>query len=226
MKKFYILLVVLFIAGCKADMGMTINTDQLTEKNHTLQEALLLIEIPSCNDFEDSRTESRSLINAKKEVLFTFGNSKYIQCYNKKLKSFAEFTVPVSVGKISDTNKNLQQSEIYVFSSDTTFLSVFLTDGLRSKIKNAKENPLISNLKLDLSFNIVVGDKEIGELYVLPSYGSSSLKPMGGLTKVTNLKDGKGNPKIKLSDVASDALLETGIVSVIVHRKFLEDLLQ
>lgn len=226
MRSVFVFLFALFMIGCKADMGITVNTDQLTETNHVLQEALLLIEIPACNDFEDSRKESKILMSTKKEVLFAFDNSKYVQCYNKKLKSFVEFTVPVSVGKISENDYNLQQSEIYVFSSDTTLLSVFLTDGLRAKIKNAKENPLISNLKFDLFFNIIVGEKEIGELYVFPAYGSSNHNPMSGLTKVTNLKDGRGNPKIKLSDVASDALFEEGVVPVIVYRKFLEDLLQ
>ncbi len=60
------------------------------------------IEVSSCNDYEDSRKESKNLIELKQKVPTIFKNAEYVECYRKKFDSYAHFTIPVAVqGEIS-----------------------------------------------------------------------------------------------------------------------------
>lgn len=57
------------LVGCKVDLETKINTDNLLSSEQNIVKGDINFEVSSCNDFEDSRKESKSLIELKIKFL-------------------------------------------------------------------------------------------------------------------------------------------------------------
>ncbi len=67
MKKIFMVAVISsLLVGCKVDLETKINTDNLLSSEQSIVKGDINFEVSSCNDFEDSRKESKSLIELKK----------------------------------------------------------------------------------------------------------------------------------------------------------------
>ena len=72
-----VLIAVSMLAGCKVDVETTVNTDDLVSHEHKLVTGNINVEVPACNDFEDSRKESKSLIRIKEQMPAVFSGAYY-----------------------------------------------------------------------------------------------------------------------------------------------------
>ncbi len=87
----------LLLAGCKVEMEIPIAFSDLETKEVLTKSLFVLVEVPTCKDYEDTRNESKSLIDLKEKVAAHFPIAKYSQCFSKKMNSFAEYKLPFSI---------------------------------------------------------------------------------------------------------------------------------
>ncbi|MCA6954836.1 DUF7424 family protein [Pectobacterium polaris] len=130
----------LLLSGCKTDLIVPVNLSQLQSKNSSSQNAEINVEVPSCQSYEDSRLESSSLRDAKSEIALILPKSKYIECYKKKMESFARFEMPVSLIAASKDDK-LSQDDFYILSQKDigVELAVRVPEKVKSEIEKSKK---------------------------------------------------------------------------------------
>lgn len=213
---------VFVLSGCKVDVETKVNTDDLLSTEHKLVQGSINVEVPSCNDFEDSRKESKSLIEIKQKLPTVFKNIEFKECYKQKFNSYASFSVPVGVGYFDDNPKAVD-AEIYVFANKITYAGIVLMGDTATKLANAKKS---SPGELNLAMTLVLekGKQPIPNIAALGVYmtgieSKNSPMTLGGI-KI----EGK-EIKLRLSDV-SNSMIENGkITSVVVKAEYLEGLL-
>ena len=103
MKKFKLLIISVLLTflftGCDSVVFTQVKMSELLNNEEKTLNGLISIEIPSCNDYEDSRLPSKGLVNMQTNIPLILPDAKYKECYTKKFKSYADFTVPIKLSK-------------------------------------------------------------------------------------------------------------------------------
>lgn len=218
MKKLLVLLVAsIALVGCDVDVKTNITTDDLLSNDRKIVNGQMSVEVMSCRDFRDSRNESRSLEQARTQIKKMVEGSEFVECYDKNMKSFAIFNIPVVTGSGSSDGESVS-GDIYLLSSDQIFLSVALSPRLVEKIKREESDPFSMNTKVDLNMTIVIeaGAKPISNVLwqsVYLSDSESNPKQSPQIVKGTPRK-ATGKIVVTLSDVAVDQIKNGEIAHV------------
>lgn len=211
MKKTILLsMLALIIAGCKADVGTAITTDDLTGAGQKEMISNVLVEVVSCTDYQDSRNESRSLIEAKSQIGRVLRNSEYVECYDKKMKSYASFDVPVAVGSGRD-GLEFMDSDIYILNRDDIYLAVMLNPNLIERIeREEKASFMPRKIDLNMSISLSAKEKPIPKIAWQGVYLSDNENDAKKQPVMLEILDGEGVEKmiITLSDVANSTLMK------------------
>ncbi|EJF8031392.1 hypothetical protein M9M37_001855 [Escherichia coli] len=156
-RKYLPICIALVLTGCKVELTTIVNMDDVLSREHKEVTADLNFEVAACNDYEDSRKESQSLTQVKEQIPDIFDGAKYVECYNKKLNSYAHFRVPVDVGAIYENmvlaNPN---ADIFVTSKidDGNIAVLALSDKVRAKLDKAKKSAA-TDFDFDISVTII-----------------------------------------------------------------------
>ena len=198
----------LALFACKTDIEKTVNLTDVTDQKMHLENADLNVEISSCSNYEDSRQPSDSLLKVQNRVPQIFPAAKYQQCFKKKFKSYASFTLPVVVGNsdlgVAEGLKKGDGSGIGILSSTKEDKNLFV---MTSKEFSKKIQRLVKKeMKYtDFDFNVILTVKnntgEEQSFNIENAYFDGKPTPK----HIVNLENG-GSYKIKLSNVASDYL--------------------
>ena len=129
-----ILLASILFLGCKAPVEIGFNYSDLINVNPRTLLGDLYVEIPSCNDYSDSRLPSTSVIEAQRDIPYIFNGAEYVECFSKDFTSLVHFKIPVAVVKEND-DKIASGSMVYLISNDNVILSL----GIPKKIKENLE---------------------------------------------------------------------------------------
>lgn len=217
MKRKILLFISIFILfGCKVDVSADVNISDLFNNQHKMVAADINFEVPSCNDFDDSRNDSKSLIELKNTMPSIFRDSKFVECYKSKFDSFAHFKIPVSVGS-ADSPEKINDTDIILSSSkeNKVIASIYLNDGLIKRIKQYEKK---SRTKLDFNISITL-HKDIKEP-LLAKQLSVFVTTVDGETRPVIASDinwASTNPiKFTLSDVAKASLFQNGAYPFLV----------
>lgn len=210
-------LLALALAGCKTDVKTSITTDQLSSSNHSVVDGNILVQVLSCSSYEDSRLESRSLIEAKAKVASILADSEYIECYDKQMKSYASFKIPVGVGAVgSDGNLSLD-NDVFIFSSDDITLGVVLNPNLLQRMKKIESSsPFSQKIDLNMTVTLNAGEKPIPTTVwqgVYLSDNEDNIKQKPAMMTVRE-SDGLKKVVVTLSDVASSTLMNGDIAII------------
>lgn len=145
---------VIALAGCKTDLIINADTSKLNSDDPINTTANLNVEVASCQDYEDSRLESKSLIEAKSEINRIIPKSEYKECYKKKFDSFAIFKIPVIIGGVKK-GQQYDEGTFYVGAQPENKSQLFLIvpKEIKSKLKSSK-NELSSVGGNDLNITI------------------------------------------------------------------------
>lgn len=201
------------LAGCKVDINTEANYADIQSLEHKIISSDVYFEVSSCKNFEDSRQESDSLIRLKKTVPEVFSNAEYVECFEKRMDSYAHYKVPVGVGKFAEGAKKTD-AELYLYSHGDILVGVFMNDKLIAKIKQ-KEKEAMTSFKFNVNLKIN-GDKTPVTSYIVSSYaadGSEALYPVP-IAKYT--WDGKQPVTYTLSNVSVDSLMAQGYTPVMM----------
>ncbi|WP_368888543.1 DUF7424 family protein [Morganella morganii] len=209
-----VLIAVSLLAGCKVDVETTVNTDDLVSHEHKLVAGNINVEVPACNDFEDSRKESKSLIRIKEQMPAVFSGAEYKECYKEKFNSYASFTVPVGVGFIADDMKAVN-AEIYILSNDELYAGVMITPEAIKRLKSAKKSSP-GDLKLQMTLVLEKGNLPIPDIAAMSVFMTGTEAKNKPLIASRVGIAGK-EVRFKLSDV-SNALIESGNIAPVLYK--------
>lgn len=214
MKKiFSVMAVSLLLAGCKVDINTEANYADIQSPEHKLVTGDVYFEVSSCNDFDDSRKESDSLIKLKKAVPEVFKNANYKECFKQRMDSYAHYQIPIGVGAFSDDAKRVD-AEIYIYSNDSVLIGVSMDESLIAKIKS-KEKESTSNFKFGVNLK-VNGDNKPVTAYVVSAYAAEGSDEMFPAAIAKYTWDGKQPTTFRLSNVSVDSIIEMGSVPVMM----------
>ncbi|WP_103643551.1 DUF7424 family protein [Campylobacter concisus] len=153
MNKFLLLVLIGFLfAGCKTAVLTEVPLSTLNADNQA-RTAILNIEVPGCNSYEDSRQESKALIDLKLKIPQVFNGAQFKECYKVKMDSVASFVIPVYFGK-NVLETEIQGAELKIGKDQNNNLLVVATRGLRDKIENFQKQS-ISKFDFFVMFKVV-----------------------------------------------------------------------
>lgn len=205
-------LATVFIAGCKTTVETELSISDLLTSETKIIPSNLYVEVAACNDHEDSRKPSSSLVKAQETVPTVFAEAKYEECFRKKFDSFARFTVPVVLDKDKD-GRLASDAHINLLSNNDNLLAVAIPTKIKTNLDNAAKRGMgVSALKLN--FNIKVSN-DTGKKFpftVLASYVENKPYVFENLNVEAN-----SSFVIKLSDVSVSSALDNGSARVLVH---------
>lgn len=144
------------LAGCKTEVGTHITLSEMNDAEIRELPGVVRLEVPSCNDYNDSRKPSDSLVRAQEAVPRIFPDAEFIECYRQRMDTWAEFSIPVAVTRNTEGNYESDSTVNFLIPPDGgTALSVSVPEGLNTRLIEAgKADLMIRNL--DLSFSFVV----------------------------------------------------------------------
>ena len=218
MKKIVVLSLFAFIiAGCKTDVKTSITTDELASSEHTNVDGNILVQVLSCSSYEDSRVESRILIEAKTKVASILADSEYIECYDKQMKSYASFKIPVGVGAVGNDGSLSLNNDVFIFSSNDITLGVVLNPYLLKRMRDVEESsPFSQKIDLNMTITLNAGEKPIPTTVWQGVYLSDNENNVKQKPAMMTVREGKDLKKVvvTLSDVASSTLM-TGDIAIV-----------
>lgn len=143
-RKLILLMSLFLLSGCKTDLLVELNLSDLLSGKEKLLNSTLRVEVPSCQSYDDSSKESKSLLDAKEKVYQFIPGAVFKNCVRKKMDSFAYFDAPIYMNVMPD-DKNVAFAigrkdefgiDLYVISSKS----------IRKNVANAKKNILSFNM--------------------------------------------------------------------------------
>ncbi len=212
----------LFLTGCKVDVETKINTDDLLLTEHKVVVGNVEIEVPSCNDYQDSRLESKSLIDLKQKIPTVFKNIEYVECYKRKFNSYAQFTIPIGVGLSSDKMKPVA-ADIYLLSNDSVYLGAMLLPDAVQRLKAAKKD-MPTDLDIGMTVILQKGQQPIPNIAVLSSY-MTGIETKNSPIIIAKVAIEAKEVKFKLSDISNNILSEGKPVPILVTETYFEQVL-
>lgn len=218
MKKIFMVAVISsLLVGCKVDLETKINTDDLLSSEQKIVKGDINFEVSSCNDFEDSRKESKSLIELKNKVPTIFKDAEYVECYKQKFDSFAHFSIPVGVGKVGE-DKKIIDTDLMIISYKDILAGVNASEGLIKRIKQAEKD---SHQKMDFSISIILipGNVKIDKAVALGVTFTGSTSKNDPVL-ISGIKFDKKPLTFKLSDVSVNELMQYGLVPFLVTPEY------
>ncbi|ASG88403.1 DUF7424 family protein [Salmonella enterica] len=217
MKKYLPLCLVLALTGCKVDLSTTVDLADVLSEQHKATTADLNFEVAACNNYEDSRKESDSLIRMKAKVPTIFDGAEYVECYAQKFQSFAHFRVPVDVGALTENVKlAVPGADIFITSKkeDGLIAAVYLSDKVRKKLLDAqKSTPVDFNYNIDITINRTQEPVEavMAGAYIVDKDGKKSPVVMQALHWQKS-----NTMTFSISDVGKSQLFDKGVFELLM----------
>lgn len=197
------------LAGCKTTVNSEVAvSDLLGGQSHELP-GDLYVEVAGCNDFEDSRKPSKTLLEVQQKVPGVFPEAKFKECFTKKMSSYAHFSMPLFLDRDKD-GKLGSEKTINVLSNDTAMLALSVPVGIQKQIAKAKDGPIGSSLKLTVAMKVTNNTKEAFRF----SVGSAYIDDTPVIDHVLSAPPG-ASFIVRLSDVSVDAAVSGQDVAVL-----------
>ena len=204
---------VALLLGCRVEVKTEIAfSDLLSEGESRFIPGEILVEVAACDDFEDSRQPSDSLVEAQELIPRIFPDAEYVECYEKMFEATARFSTLIMFDR--EVNQEFDsQSHVNIFSGGKTFLMmVGMPESIRQSIQRADDDSYVS-LDYGMTITMVNDTTEEVSFSVVAAY-------VGGIPSVSgswNVAPG-GAFDLRLSDVSVDQIIEQGWARVL-HRE-------
>lgn len=155
---FVVLCSAVLVAGCKSHLTADINVSDLTSHAIKNTTATLYAEVASCSSYEDSRNPSSSLIEAQKIIPSLFANAKFESCFQQKMDSFAQFSIPLMVGSMTK-DEDFKPEVIKIFSQvdNELLLGVHMPKAIKANFEKHNKQDFQVNAITPESVFITIG---------------------------------------------------------------------
>lgn len=201
----------LMLVGCKTSIETEVSLTDLLQGPTKVIPSSIQIEVAACNDYQDSRKPSSSLVDVQKSIPDIFKDAEYVECFRQKMDSFAKFTVPVYLDKDRD-GKLASEDHLVLLSSNNTLLAVSVPEQVRVRFDNA--NKKMMGVSLDMSVAIKVTNDTGGDFRLSALSTFIDGQPVI-YQNLTVPKDAKFT--LRLSDVSVQAALAGSDARVLLN---------
>lgn len=206
-----VVLSVILLAGCKTTVETEVSvSDLLTSGTKTIP-GNLYVEVAACNDHEDSRKPSSTLIKTQEIVPTVFPEAKYEECYRQKFDSFARFIVPIVLDKDQD-GKLASENHVNIVSNKDNLLSVAVPEVIKSNLDKAKHQGPGTAFKMNVSIKVNNDSGQDFPFTVMASYVDDQPQVFSNLTAPAG-----SSFVVRLSDVSVSSALDNGSTRVLIH---------
>jgi len=156
----------LLIVGCKTTIETEVTVSDLLSSPTKQIAGALVVEVPACQDYQDSRKPSNTLIEVQKMVPTIFKDATFAECYRQQFNSFARFDLPLVLDKDKD-GKLASEEHINILSNESEMLAVAVPAQIKAGLEDAaKRGPgsalnmrmkikVVNDTGADVSFNVV-----------------------------------------------------------------------
>lgn len=190
-------------AGCKVETELEAKHSELFGEAQTEKLGTLLIEVPSCKHYEDSRKESSSLVKLKEAVQKYLPETDYKECFSQKMTSYAQFNIPYAVGgKPTDVYKNIKVLMLETNPGEPpNQVAVMVTKKFKAALKDIQKENMTSNLKPSLTINYLNDSQDTYITTPMSVWMNGTPVVIGSTEAPPN-----GSATFKLSEIHSDIL--------------------
>ena len=149
------LLLLIGVSGCKAKIEKDLKVSDLISEEPKQTTADLYVEVAACDDYEDSRKPSNSVIEARQSIPQIFSEAEYVECFDIRFDSFAHFKIPMMLQKEGNI-KAPSDKYVSIFTNDTSLVSFSVPEVIRNNIARAEKESFGANsLEFEVSFNLI-----------------------------------------------------------------------
>jgi len=196
------LLIAFCLISCKVSVDTEIDISDLSSGKVDEIAGDLYVEVTTCNDFEDSRKPSDSLLEAQQIVPSILKGSKYIECFQKQFNSYARFKIPITIDRVKD-GKLASENNIMLVSNESVLLGVQIPKKIKEGIKDVERRSLGVSKIDNIKFNIKITNR--------------NKKPFNYIAQSVFLD---GNPHVGLKQNNSGKQFEVTLSDVSVAQAF------
>ncbi|NOL51680.1 DUF7424 family protein [Pelistega suis] len=195
------------LAGCKVEAELEATHSELFSETQHEKIGSLYVEVAGCKHYEDSRQESDSLVKLKEAIQKYLPSTEYVECFSKKMDSFAHFKIPYAVGgKTSDIFENIKVTAIPSDPEGTSNqAAVMVTKKFKKALKDIKKENMMSNLKTSLSIKYQNNSDDTIEMTPLSVWMDDTPIVIGNVDSPP-----KATAIFKLSEIHSEILTGDG----------------
>lgn len=211
MKKFLPILIsivpVLVFLGCKAEIQTTLNVSNIKQCSIPQKiQADLFVEIAACNDFEDSRKPSSSLVEVQQKMPFVFPGAEYVECFTRKMDTYAHFTIEAAVVKEAAIKGSSDKDfgKIAIVNNNEGFTFLHIPRSIYQKMEQLNDSSFVT-MEYEVLINLVNDTKENFKFTVFDMYVN------GNPVQIETFElRGGGKITLKPSNVSVDSALQNG----------------
>lgn len=198
----------LVLTGCDEIVKTEVKVSDLLNSSKKFINGDLYVEVDSCNDPDDNRKLSDSVIKAKNKIPSIFTGAKYVKCFERDFTSYADFEIPILV-----TNKGSMISNDYIqlISSKNALLNVAIPSTIVAKIRKFENEEMIKMRPNDVTITLINDTNKNLTFVALSSYVNSD----PSIADKYRL-EASGSCKIKLSNVSIDYALDNGVAPILL----------
>ncbi len=207
-----ILTALIALAGCKANIVTEIKASDLTGKGDLSGDVFL--EISGCDDYKDSRKPSSSLIKAQDKMGGIFQGSKYVTCFSKNFKSYAQFSLPIAIDRVID-GKPASASKINIVTNSKSFIGLSIPPRIRDRLERLKADSFgMSGIDMGFEFTFTNDSPKTINLAIQGSFVDDTPVMISSYT----FKQGNRSV-IRLGDVAIASAMQGDVVRIALENK-------
>ncbi|AKJ42703.1 hypothetical protein [Pragia fontium] len=206
MKKILLVVpMILALSACKIDMASKMNFSDLTSETPKEVSGMITVEVPACNDYRDSRKESKSLTEAKTKIPGVFAGAKFKECYTSNMKSLAVFDTVFHAGKVVDGNIT---QDVLFYGNENIGLGIAISESFKNKIKKSMDRLSLGVTKLNILVEVNNDSASDLKLIFLSSYVNFGDKKYTPIIYSDLAVKKDSTFTVKLSDTSVDHLIE------------------
>lgn len=192
------------LAACDVDVETEVSLSQLLSKENGSVIGHIYAEVSACQDYQDSRKESSSLVKVKEQIPTIFDEAKYVECFRKKMDSFAHFEVPVSI--IANPEKAEFPKNRLSIDSTKRLLDIVIPQEIKTSMDAVSDgNPMSGGFDLSVTIKVINDYDKPYPLTLISGYLDGSPIQLAQWSA-----DANSAFTMKLSDVSVDKALEDG----------------
>lgn len=209
----------LALAGCKTELNADIPLSALLDSEVSSVPGTLRLEVLNCNDYEDSRQPSDSLVKAQELLPTIFPGAEFAECYSQNMTSWAEFSIELPIDRDDDSEEFASDDSFNITTTENLPLGVAAPPALIERMEQARKSEMMMpDFEYNIAFNVINDTDAAFPVTVLSAWADDTPLTFQGL----NIPAGE-QFTLRLSDVAIDRAIYNGEVSVLIDfEKLLE----
>ncbi|MDQ7734659.1 hypothetical protein QT231_18270 [Halomonas sp. SpR1] len=209
----------LALAGCKTELNADIPLSALLDSEVASVPGTVRLEVLNCNDYEDSRQPSDSLVKAQEILPTIFPGAEFTECYSQNMNSWAEFNIDLPIDRDDNSEAFASDDSFNITTTENLPLGVAAPPALLNRMEKARESEMMMpDFEYGISFNVINDTDDVFPVTVLSAWADDIPLTLQGL----NIPAGE-QFTLRLSDVVIDRAIYNGEASVLIDLEKLID---